>query len=93
MLRAMAYFGAICVIGWIVMTYGDSSDEAAADVQQVVSSPAPAPTVAPTVALPGYIDDGDAFDPGDGSQTADFWTSGPNPAIPPSQDPLTRQHY
>ena len=93
LLKGMAYFGAICVIGWLVITFGDSLGDAGAEAQQVRSSPVPAPTVAPTVAPPSYLEDGDAFDPGEGAQTAEYWTSGPNPAIPPSQDPLTRQHY
>ena len=91
--KGIAYFGAICVIGWLVFTYGDSLGDARTKGQQVQSSPAPAPTVAPTVAPPSYLDDGDAFDSGEGAQTAEYWTSGPNPAIPPSQDPLTRKHY
>ncbi|RIV86401.1 hypothetical protein D2V17_09350 [Aurantiacibacter xanthus] len=96
LLNAIVYLGAICVIVWLVLTFTGASDDPAGDAPQLVS--APAPTVAPTVASPGYFEDddvvdGDGYMSDEGSQTADFWASRPDPAIPPSQDPLTRPHY
>ena len=93
-LSVIAYFGAICIIGWFVISYGDSSEGQTDALPQVASAPVPASTVAP----PTYVEEGDPFwadgaGMGDGEATAAYWTNGPNPAIPPSQDPLTRQHY
>ena len=92
-LSIASYAGAICVIGWLVFTFVGASGDAGTDAPQLVSSPEPAPTVAPTVAAPSYVEARDDFAVGDGAQTDEYWTSGPNPAIPPSQDPLTRQQY
>ncbi|WP_137681223.1 hypothetical protein [Aurantiacibacter suaedae] len=97
-LSLIASFGAICVIGWFVISFGDSSGDASFDAAQVQSQPAPAPTVAATVAPPSYLDDGDqiiedAAPVGDSASTVEYWSSGPNPDILPSQDPLTREHY
>lgn len=92
-LSMAAYVGAICVIVWLVFTFFGASDDAGADGPEVVNVPEPAPTAASTVAPPSYVEGGDNFVPGDSDQTEEFWTSGPNPAIPPSQDPLTNPHY
>ena len=96
LVNAVVYLGAICVILWLVFTFIGASGAAEEESRQLAN--APAPSVAPTVAPPAYLDndgiaDGDGYMAGEGAQTADFWASGPNPAIPPSQDPLTRPHY